>query len=82
MIAARVADAVISVRRKKPPWRGRVCRRGRDRRARSLKILFMTGYTENAAINGGFLEPGMELLTKPFAIDALAQKLSAMIEHG
>jgi PAS domain S-box-containing protein len=47
-----------------------------------LKILFMTGYAENAAINGGFLEPGMELLTKPFAIDALAQKLSAMIEHG
>jgi signal transduction histidine kinase/CheY-like chemotaxis protein len=47
-----------------------------------LKILFMTGYAENAAINGGFLDPGMELLTKPFAIDALADKIRAMIERG
>ena len=44
-----------------------------------LHILFMTGYAENAAINGGFLAPGMELLTKPFAIDALAQRLSAIL---
>lgn len=46
-----------------------------------LRILFMTGYAENAAINGGFLEPGMELLTKPFTIDALAQRLSAMLSR-
>ncbi|MBP0444875.1 PAS domain S-box protein [Roseomonas sp. SSH11] len=45
-----------------------------------LKVLFMTGYAENAAINGGFLEPGMELVTKPFAIDRLAQRIRAMIE--
>ncbi|HEY8614413.1 MAG TPA: PAS domain S-box protein [Roseomonas sp.] len=46
-----------------------------------LKVLFMTGYAENAAINGGFLEPGMELVTKPFAIDTLAQRIRAMIEE-
>ncbi len=45
-----------------------------------LKILFMTGYAENAAINGGFLEPGMELITKPFAIEALIQKLRGMMD--
>ena len=45
-----------------------------------LKVLFMTGYAENAAINGGFLEPGMELVTKPFAIDGLARRIRAMIE--
>ena len=44
-----------------------------------LKILFMTGYAENAALSGGFLEPGMELLTKPFAVDALAQRLSDIL---
>jgi PAS domain S-box-containing protein len=44
-----------------------------------LKVLFMTGYAENAAINGGFLDPGMELITKPFAIEALVQKLEAML---
>ncbi len=48
----------------------------------ALKVLFMTGYAENAAINGGFLEPGMELITKPFAIDALGQKVRQMIESG
>ncbi|HVF93388.1 MAG TPA: PAS domain-containing protein [Sphingomonas sp.] len=47
-----------------------------------LKILFMTGYAENAAVSGGFLEPGMELLTKPFAIEALVQKLQAMVADG
>ncbi|MFH5924818.1 PAS domain-containing hybrid sensor histidine kinase/response regulator [Roseomonas xinghualingensis] len=45
-----------------------------------LKVLFMTGYAENAAINGGFLDPGMELITKPFAIEALAQRIRAMTE--
>ncbi len=45
-----------------------------------LKILFMTGYAENAAINGGFLDAGMELITKPFAIDALSQKVRTIIE--
>jgi CheY-like chemotaxis protein len=47
-----------------------------------LKILFVTGYAANAAINSGFLEPGMEMIIKPFAIDALAQRLVDMIENG
>jgi CheY-like chemotaxis protein len=40
-----------------------------------VRILFVTGYAENAAIRSGFLDPGMEMLTKPFAIDALATKI-------
>jgi PAS domain S-box-containing protein len=40
-----------------------------------LRILFVTGYAENAAVRGGFLGQGMEMLTKPFAIDTLATKL-------
>lgn len=44
-----------------------------------LKVLFMTGYAENAA-NGGFLEEGMALITKPFAVQALAARIRAMIE--
>jgi CheY-like chemotaxis protein len=43
-----------------------------------LKVLFMTGYAENAA-NGGFLEEGMELITKPFAVQALAARIRAMM---
>ena len=46
----------------------------------ALKILFMTGYAENAALPGGFLQPGMELITKPFAMEILAQRLRQMLE--
>ena len=44
-----------------------------------LRVLFMTGYAANAALNGGFLDPGMEMITKPFAIDALAQRIRDMV---
>ncbi|UZK70952.1 PAS domain S-box protein [Sphingomonas sp. S1-29] len=45
-----------------------------------LKILFMTGYAENATIANGFLDPGMEMITKPFAIEALVTRIRDMIE--
>jgi CheY-like chemotaxis protein len=45
-----------------------------------LKVLFMTGYAENATIANGFLEPGMQMITKPFAIDALTTRIRGMIE--
>jgi CheY-like chemotaxis protein len=44
-----------------------------------LKVLFITGYAENAAITNGFLVPGMEMMTKPFAVDALAMRIRDMI---
>jgi PAS domain S-box-containing protein len=44
-----------------------------------LKVLFITGYAENAAITNGFLVPGMEMMTKPFAVDALAARIRDMI---
>ncbi len=45
-----------------------------------LKVLFVTGYAENAAVREGRLEPGMEVITKPFALAALAAKVREMIE--
>jgi PAS domain S-box-containing protein len=45
-----------------------------------LRVLFMTGYAENAAFGNGVLEPGMRIMTKPFALDALAAKVRAMID--
>ena len=45
-----------------------------------LKVLFMTGYAENAAIANGFLEPGMQMITKPFAMEALATRIRGMVE--
>ncbi|HEY2246185.1 MAG TPA: response regulator [Bradyrhizobium sp.] len=45
------------------------------RRRQDLKVLFTTGYARNAIIHGGRLDPGVELITKPFSQAALASKL-------
>ncbi|KQT57388.1 MULTISPECIES: PAS domain-containing protein [unclassified Aureimonas] len=44
-----------------------------------LKILFVTGYTENAVLSHGHLSPGMQVVTKPFDMTALADRIRAMI---
>jgi PAS domain S-box-containing protein len=46
---------------------------------RDLKVLFITGYAQNAAIGNGLFEPGMAMLSKPFALDALGAKIRHMI---
>jgi PAS domain S-box-containing protein len=47
----------------------------------NLKVLFVSGYAENATFRGDFLDPGMDMLTKPFALDALGAKVHAMIHR-
>jgi CheY-like chemotaxis protein len=44
-----------------------------------LKVLFVTGYTENAIARGEFLGPGMEMLTKPFKLPALNAKIQELL---
>jgi CheY-like chemotaxis protein len=44
-----------------------------------LKVLFITGYAQNAAIGNGHLEPSMQVLTKPFAMDMLAARIRSVI---
>jgi CheY-like chemotaxis protein len=44
-----------------------------------LKILFITGYAESVAIADGFLQSGMEMITKPFDLDHLSRRIRAMI---
>jgi len=53
---------------------------GRESRP-NLKVLFVTGYAENATFRGDFLDAGMDMLTKPFALDVLGAKVRAMIER-
>ncbi len=45
-----------------------------------LKVLFITGYAENSLIGNGHLKPGMQVLTKPFAVDALALRIKELVE--
>ncbi len=44
-----------------------------------LKVLFITGYAENAVVGNGHLAPGMAVVTKPFSIETMAERLRAMI---
>jgi PAS domain S-box-containing protein len=44
-----------------------------------LKVLFITGYAENAVVGSGRLKPGMHLLTKPFALETLGAKISEIL---
>ncbi len=46
----------------------------------NLKVLFITGYAEQAAMASGFLDPGMEMITKPFGIEDLAVRIREIIE--
>ena len=45
-----------------------------------LRTLFITGYAETAVIRNGQLEPGMQILTKPFAVDALAARIRELMK--
>lgn len=45
-----------------------------------LKVLFITGYAENAVLSHGHLDPGMHVMTKPFGMDALATRIRELIE--
>ncbi len=45
-----------------------------------LKVLFITGYAENAVVGNGHLDPGMHVMTKPFAMEALGSRIRELIE--
>ena len=46
-----------------------------------LKVLFITGYAETAVLSHGHLEPGMHVMTKPFAMETLATRVKELIQQ-
>ena len=46
----------------------------------SLNVLFITGFAENAAVGHGHLDPGMQVMAKPFVMAALANKARELME--
>jgi two-component system cell cycle sensor histidine kinase/response regulator CckA len=46
-----------------------------------LKILYMSGYTDNAIVNHGVLEEGVNYIQKPFTLDALARKVREVLDQ-
>ncbi len=47
----------------------------------NLKVLYTTGYTRNAIVHNGMLDPGTNLLTKPFSIEELAAKVRKILDE-
>jgi CheY-like chemotaxis protein len=47
-----------------------------------LKVLFTTGYARNAIVHQGRLDPGVELITKPFTEVSLAAKIEQVLRAG
>jgi signal transduction histidine kinase/CheY-like chemotaxis protein len=47
-----------------------------------LKVLFTTGYTRNAIIHHGRLDPGVQMISKPFSMDALASKVRDILDSS
>jgi CheY-like chemotaxis protein len=45
-----------------------------------MPVLFVSGYTRDAIVQNGMLEPGVHLLNKPFTMDELAAKVREVIE--
>lgn len=47
-----------------------------------LKVLYMTGYTRNAVVHNGVLDPGTNFLPKPFNLDQLMQKVREVLDKA
>jgi len=47
---------------------------------REIRVIYTTGYTRNAIVHGGILDPGVNLLSKPFTSAALARKLREVLQ--
>jgi CheY-like chemotaxis protein len=62
-----------------PEVNGRVLADEALRRRPDLKVVFMTGYTRNAIIHNGVLDPGTHLVSKPFTVAQLADELNATL---
>lgn len=58
-----------------------LARKARERLP-GIAVLFTSGYTENAIVHGGRLDPGVELLSKPYTRTSLARKIRHVLRNA
>lgn len=63
-----------------PEVNGRKLAEEARRRRPDLRVLFTTGYTRNAVVHNGVLDPGVELVGKPFTVEQLAAKVRSVLD--
>jgi len=62
-----------------PGLNGRLLAEEAQRRVPGLKVLYTTAYARNAIVHHGILDAGVDLLPKPFTIEALGRKLQQIV---
>jgi two-component system, NtrC family, sensor kinase len=65
-----------------PGMNGRTLGEAAQQHRPHLKILYMTGYSRNAIVHQGRLDPGVALIQKPFSESALAARVHGMLSEG
>jgi CheY-like chemotaxis protein len=63
-----------------PGMNGRELAQGLASSHPDMKVLYMSGYTENAVVHDGVLDSGMALLQKPFTRDQLAKRVRELLD--
>jgi DNA-binding NarL/FixJ family response regulator len=63
-----------------PGMNGRELAQGLASSHSDMKVLYMSGYTENAVVHDGVLDSGMALLQKPFTRDQLAKRVRELLD--
>jgi CheY-like chemotaxis protein len=46
----------------------------------AIKVLYTTGYSRNAIVHNGVLDPGVQVITKPYTLEQLAAKLREVLD--
>jgi signal transduction histidine kinase len=65
-----------------PKINGRQLAEEARKRRPELRVLFTTGYARNAIVHHGRLDPGVELITKPYSYEMLAEKVRSILDDN
>jgi signal transduction histidine kinase len=80
ILAARPGVRLLFTDIVMPDVNGRKLAEEALRRVPGIKVLYTTGYTPNAIVHNGVVDPGVQLISKPFTLEQLARKVHAVLD--